>query len=350
MKSKGLLATIWISGLTLAAIVLLIAPLSGAVLSQSSAAIVNDVSWNRDGTLLASGRDDGTVEIISRTGQPSFTFSVYNFALTSVSWSPIEDNKLAIGSRDGTIRLLDLNGGQFNVALEFPSNKEFARKVEWSPNGTYLASIESSGSGVGLASEVNIWDASSGTLVQTYTDGYDLTDIAWNPQNSNLLLLTGVANDQGAEIVLWDAINNTVMWTALQPDDGVTSIAWNLDGNMFATMTEGVSDETYGTAFVRIHDGTTGNLILTLPTSMSFRGAIAWTPSQRLAVSDRRTIQIWDPTTSQIVESFQPTNPVNTISWSPDGSNLAYGGIGGIVEVAELTQPPTATPTPSILT
>jgi WD40 repeat protein len=97
------------------------------------------LSFNHDGTLLASASKDKTVKIWNLKGEEIITLP-HDSRLNDVSFSP-QANILVSASEDKKIRLWDLNGKLLNV---FPAFKEAPQEVSFAPNGKLIivSSIE----------------------------------------------------------------------------------------------------------------------------------------------------------------------------------------------------------------
>ncbi|MEO8953929.1 MAG: serine/threonine-protein kinase, partial [Ktedonobacteraceae bacterium] len=92
-------------------------------------------------------------------GTRLLTYQGHTDAVYAVAWSP-DGTRLASGSDDKTVQIWDANSRQ--VLLNRIYHTDFVIAVVWSPDGTRLAS----GSG---DKTVQIWDANSGRQFCTYT-------------------------------------------------------------------------------------------------------------------------------------------------------------------------------------
>src|SRR5262249_50033912 len=132
---------------------------------QSSA--VTAVAWSPDGTRVASGTDNGTIEVWdAATGKTVQTYlprlhASYQetWMMIDLAWSP-DGRHIASAGQD--VQVWDVATGEREFA--FDPQRYGVRAVAWSPDGTHIAT----GSSDPMC--LQIWDASTGTLLQTYAD------------------------------------------------------------------------------------------------------------------------------------------------------------------------------------
>ncbi len=95
--------------------------------------------------------------------------------MTDVRWSP--DSSQVAGSNDYIIRTWDVTTGE--LRNEFIGHEGYTGEVDWSPDGTMLAST-------GNDNTIRIWDTATGeTLYIIETANRPLT-VAWSPDGAHI--------------------------------------------------------------------------------------------------------------------------------------------------------------------
>jgi WD40 repeat protein len=239
--------------------------------------------------------------------------------------------------------------------LDIPSQQNYVGQVEWSLDGGKLATIGETGGGATSERAVKIWDSETGKLLGAYEDGYAFIDIAWNPQHTNQLLISGTADHYGAELILWDVHTQDTIWKVEEPNLGALYLAWNPDGYWFAISTTNYENDRAG---LSVHSEATGTAIAIEPTFQRRVLAMKWTSNTRLAISGLDEIEVWDISAGYLVERIQVTTFGNNIAWSPDGTKIVYNDWNSkdnvskvqIIDVPDIELTPEATqeavPTP----
>jgi WD40 repeat protein len=210
--------------------------------------------------------------------------------------------------------------------------------VAWSPDATQLASGEA----------VQVRNSSDGELLAAMDtgDGKPCSRVGWSP---NGVLLAGGC--QGGYLFIWDVATGAPLRVWSSHVLPVSSVAWSPNGLQIAS---GSPDGT-----LRIWNVVGGEQTLMLTNEVTdcqvfMAGqlacgieSIAWSPDGRQIAfgGDNRALQVWDLTSGQVrTIGYHPNaDYVDSVAWSPDGRKIAStGGVGGTIRVWDLadTQSP----------
>lgn len=268
---------------------------------------VTHLSWSPDGSLLASisgglQSKDYRVLLWRSDGTLAKTLTGPTQPVTSLSWSP-DGNVLAAGSTDGAIRLWTKEGVLLNV---LHGNAGGVLAVAWSPNGEVLAS----GSIVAYTNPtVQLWDQNGQviTALSTSFSGGKFYNLAWSPDGRYLL---GGATDYK----LWQADGKQVFWlTGCASCTPSWGMAWSPDSRLWAVGDEG--------GYVEIHT-VTGEKVASLHDQTGVN-SLAWSPDGS-ELAGAKTLWHADGATLNTLDT-QSEN-VSSVAWSPDGRLFASGG------------------------
>ena len=264
---------------------------------------IYSVSFSPDGSILASGSEDGTVVLWDvATGRERTTLEHTDW-VESVSFSP-DGSILASGSGDGTVVLWDVATGRERTTLE---HTDEVSSVSFSPDGSTLAS----GSGDGT---VVLWDVATGRERTTleHTDWVGVRFVLFSPDGSTL-----VSESQDA-IKLWDIATGRERTTLTGHERSSPFLLLSPDGSTLAFASQ---DNT-----IKLWDVATGRERTTLE-GHGYRAASAsFSPDgSTLASATGREIKLWDIETGRERTTLTGhTSWIYSVLFSPDGSTLAF--------------------------
>ena len=293
-----------------------------ATLSGSRYGGVTSVSFSHDGAMLASGTYSGTVslwDLATRANIATYN-DVYEGGSrgwtrrsTSVSFSH-NGIMLAFGSRDGTAQIWDVATGTQIATLS--GHRLRVASVSFSPDGTLLASGSNDGT-------VKLWDVATWTNIATlegHTSG--ITAVSFSPDGTTL-----ASGSSDYTVKLWDVATRKNIATFEGHINGVASVSFSPDGMML------LSGSVDGTA--RVWDIQTGN-------AAAFYGhghlgnSVSFSPDGTILASgsEDETVKLWDVETGRNIDSFGLHKwGVAVVSFSPDGKTLASGSSNNTIKL-----------------
>ncbi|MFN6499765.1 MAG: hypothetical protein RMX65_022620 [Nostoc sp. DedQUE01] len=212
-----------------------------------------------------------------------FDFTRYNNTISSVSLS-LDGKMLASVSEDKTVKLWSLEKRNFKI-----SNESWFNKVNFSPNGQIIASVNN---------EVEFWQRDQ--TVKTTLPGNN-SDISFSPDNQKL-----VSASQGNTLELWHQ-NGTFIKNYGELIDG----SFSPDNQTIALVRKDNTVELYST---------NSNIIKILKGHKDRIFQISFSPKgETLATASKdKTIKLWQRD-GTLITTLNNFNKISQISLSPDG-------------------------------
>lgn len=268
------------------------------------------VAYSRDGKLVASGGQDGSVRLwdtISWRLMP--VVNKHEDEINAVAFSP-DSRMIASGSSDKTIVLW--RGADKSPPKLLKGSTDKILSVAFSPDGSLLASV-------GTGTTVTLWDVEAGALKWMLISGHkdEIWSVAFSPDGA---VLASAGKDQ--TISLWDVKKGT-KFQSLASSGVIYSLAFSPDGS---TLVSGHSDGT-----IRLWNWKSNESPVELKDHTDKVKSVAFSPDGGTLASASRdkTIKLWNVKAGkrkpeQTLTGHQDS--VESVAFSPDGKTLVSGG------------------------
>src|SRR5438874_3110567 len=139
-------------------------------------------------------------------------------AVLNIAWSP-DGTRLAAGGHDATIQIWDALTGKLLMIYRGHSNEVLG--MAWSPDGTRIASVSRDAT-------AQVWDARTGRQLFIYRNQNSfgaIYSVAWSPDSTRIVFGEGDGLTQ-----VWDVIAGKHMLTYnLMNSRAVLSVTWSPD-------------------------------------------------------------------------------------------------------------------------
>jgi Tol biopolymer transport system component len=267
----------------------------------------NSVAFSRDGSKLAAGFGDGTVQIWNLgRGQPlTRSGTRQNNGVLALAFSPDPEGKM-IATAGQEVILLDGRTGQA-TGPSLDGQQGWMTSISFHPDGSILAS-SSSGTLI-------LWDLETGKALAPLPEAREIHTVAFSPDGKVL-----AAGSADGYLQLWNLEKKGLIADLDTNGDAIFSIAFSPDGKSVAA---GNADSTI---FLRdVEFGQQAGPPLDRHTGIV--NQVAFSPDGTMLASGSMdgTILLWDVQTGQAVG--QPldadSSGVYSIAFSPDGKTLA---------------------------
>src|SRR5712692_364052 len=296
---------------------------------QAHTAAVQALAFSPDEQTLATGSWDGTIKLWNLEngtlsgGQVSLLWlGQHTGSIQRLVFTP-DGRTLASGGDDAAIRLWDVSTGKHLQTLSCQSSAVYA--LTWSPDGGLLAGCSFDGS-------IHLWEVQGAQVVHPGTATRLLTghsgpvwSVAFAPDGRTL-----ASGSFDRTVKLWDVESLEVRETLAGHTAPVNAVAWSPDGRLLAS---GSRDQT-----IWLWDVEQGSYRTALHGHTAVVQDLAFMPGGRslLSGSEDGTLRVWDVERGQctrVIQGYAVT--LYDVAWNPDGTRLASAGSDTLVTIWE---------------
>jgi WD40 repeat protein len=253
-----------------------------ALIGERENATVIDVTFNPDGTRLATASIDGTAQVWdSESGQALFSLFGYAAAVRNVSFSP-DGQLVATASADHTARVWEANAGK--LVAELSGHTGMVVRAAFSPDSKRLATAS-------WDNTARVWEANTGK-VGNELSGHTrwLTGVAFSPDGKWVVTSS---YDHSARV--WEASTGKAVTELLGHVDVVRSAVFSHDGKFVLTASD---DHT-----ARVWEVSTGQSFMTLRGHTGALTAAEFSADGKLVVTASMddTARVWKVDTEGVL-------------------------------------------------
>jgi WD40 repeat protein len=274
------------------------------------------LAWSPDGKTLATGSWNRTATLWNaENGERLRTLRGHTGKIYDVAWSP-DGRTVATGADDNLVVLWDARSGQPRTTLKGHSTRVV--DVGWSPDGKTLGS--------GSDDLTLLWDVASEKPRATLTGARP----RWSPDGKHLATIIGDT------AIVWDQSTARERAKLTGHANAIWCLAWSPDGKILATGSEDaggfwrglIPDRLLGRGSAAIlWDANTFKARFKLIGHQHHIDSLTWSPDGRNLATGSwdQSVIIWDvPTgtrTTVLRQGF--VEVIDNVAWSPDGTILA---------------------------
>jgi WD40 repeat protein len=292
-----------------------------ARLTMKDAGAVLQACYSPDGTLLATGCNDGTIKLYdAATGELKKTLVGHKRPVKALAFAPV-GCLLASGNDEKIVKLWDPIRGIELATLK--GNKGVIEALAFSPDAVLLATAGGYGKNT---PEIRLWDVVSRQELGVFPGEHSnrATAVAFSADGK--WLATGGMDNA---VKVWDVYSRLVRQTLAGHTGRINAVAFSADGKRLASASK---DRT-----VKLWDFAAGTEERTLPSHAGEVRAVAFAPDGKRLASADNSVTLWDAATGRegmILKGHK--NAIAALAFAPGGRELASAGYDRTVRVWEI--------------
>ena len=280
---------------------------------------IESAAFLPDGTLIATG--SSYFQFPNRTGRillwdvgTQRNVATFHADIGIIALASSPDGKtLASGSRDGKVKILDVETGKNRSLAGHADSRVLA--IAYSPDGTKIASV-----GEYPDNTIKLWDAATGNRIRTMR-AHNIRSIAFSPDGTKIVSGEGPHRQAFGRISLWDVETGRRITTLFEHRSDIWSVAFSLNGTKIIS---GWTDNT-----IKLWDIPSDTAIATLEhthfsTVASSPNHTTFAATTGTSTSERQKIKLWNVATGQNTHTLEGhRDRVRLLTFSSDGATLA---------------------------
>ncbi|HTQ53903.1 MAG TPA: c-type cytochrome domain-containing protein [Bryobacteraceae bacterium] len=281
--------------------------------------LISALAYRSDGKLLALGSFRAVRLVDPQTGDNIATLPGEAEDVRAVAFSPDGKVLAAAGglpARSGEVRIWDI---EKRVELRtVTGHHDCIYGVAFSPDGKLIATAS-------YDKLIKLWDVATGSLVRNLKDHIDAVyAVAFTPDGKRLV---SASADRGVKV--WDVASGERLYTLSEPTDGLNTLALDPTGKRVAAA--GL-DRTIRIWSLGDKNGTLLNSLIAHEDSIL---QLAWSPDGRFLASSSadKEIKLFKADDLTVVKTWRQPDWGLSLSFAPDGKNLAVGRFDGSYEI-----------------
>lgn len=274
---------------------------------------IYDMSFSPDGSEIVVTGPDGSRIVDIDSGQVRLQLSLFG---TAVDWSSTESRIVSASGSDFPV-VYDAESGDELQSMQESLPSYFWNRVVWSPDSSQIA-------GGGENGIVRVWNADGGQELVTMEHSGWMSAVNWSPDGT--MLASGSGSSEGDNSVrIWDAMTGEEIAVFMGHQSSIDDVSWSPDGLQIATVS---FDQT-----ARILDGNTAEELWVL--QGAFNG-LDWSSDGNILVTGGAdsAVMVWDTESGRLISTLRGhTDPFIDVGWSPTNTMIVSVSWDGTIRL-----------------